>query len=32
MNVYGVTFRDKGRVYYFNGADLKISNNVTVIV
>lgn len=32
MNVYGVTFRDKGKVYYFNGQDLKLSNNVTVIV
>lgn len=32
MNVYGVTFRDKGKIYYFNGQDLKIPMNVTVIV
>lgn len=32
MNVYGVTFRDKGKIYYFNGHDLKIPMNVTVIV
>lgn len=32
MNVYGVVFRDKGKVYYFNGLDLKIPMNVTVIV
>ncbi len=32
MNIYGVTFRDKGKVYYFNGQDLKIPINVTVIV
>ncbi len=32
MNIYGVTYRDKGKVYYFNGHDLKIPMNVTVIV
>lgn len=32
MNVYGVVYRDKGRIYYFNGKNLKIPNNVTVIV
>lgn len=32
MNIYGVTFRDKGKVYYFDASNLKISNNVTVIV
>ena len=32
MNIYGVVFRDKGKVYYFNAHDLKINNNVCVIV
>ena len=32
MNIYGVVLREKGKVYYFNGHKLKISNNVTVIV
>lgn len=32
MNIYGITFRDKGKIYYFNGHDLKIPMNVTVIV
>lgn len=32
MNIYGVVLRDKGKIYYFNGGDLKISINVTVIV
>ena len=32
MNIYGVTFRDKGTIYYFNGHYLKIPINVTVIV
>lgn len=32
MNVFGVTFRDKGKVYYFNGQDLKLPIHVTVIV
>ncbi len=32
MNIYGVIFRDKGKIYYFNAQKLKISLNVTVIV
>lgn len=32
MNIYGVVLRDKGKVYYFNGQNLKIPVNVTVIV
>lgn len=32
MQIYGVVFKDKGRIYYFNGHDLNIPNNVTVIV
>ena len=28
MNIYGVKFSDKGKVYYFNAHDLKINNNV----
>lgn len=32
MNIYGVTFKDKGKIYYFNGHELKIPNRVTVIV
>lgn len=32
MNIYGVKFDDNGRMYYFNGHDLKINNNVCVIV
>jgi len=32
MNIYGVVLREKGKVYYFNGKDLKIPMNVTVIV
>lgn len=32
MNIYGVIFRDKGKVYYFNGHNLKIPINLTVIV
>ncbi len=32
MNIYEVTFKDKGKGYYFNGHDLKIPNKVTVIV
>lgn len=32
MNVYGVKFSDKGKIYYFNAHDLKINNNVCVIV
>lgn len=32
MNVYGVVYKDKGKIYYFNGKNLKIPNNVTVIV
>lgn len=32
MNIYGVVLREKGKVYYFNGHNLKIPNNTTVIV
>lgn len=32
MNIYGVKFSDKGKVYYFNAHDLNIYNNVCVIV
>ena len=32
MNIYGVVYKDKGKEYYFNGNDLRIPNNVTVIV
>ncbi len=32
MNIYGVKFSDKGKVYYFNAHNLKINNNVCVIV
>lgn len=32
MNVYGVILREKGKIYYFDGGNLKLSNNVTVIV
>ncbi|MBR1679721.1 MAG: stage 0 sporulation protein [Bacilli bacterium] len=32
MNIYGVVFKDHGKIYYFNGRDLSIPNKVTVIV
>ena len=32
MNIYGVNFKDRGKVYYFNGQNLKIPLRVTVIV
>ena len=32
MNIYGVKFSDKGKVYYFHSPHLKINNNVCVIV
>ncbi len=32
MNIYGVKFNDKGKIYYFNAHDLKLNNNVCVIV
>ncbi len=32
MNIYGVVFNDKGKVYYFNAHDLKLHKNVYVIV
>ena len=32
MNIYGVKFNDKGKVYYFNAHDLKLNHNVCVIV
>lgn len=32
MNIYGIVFRDKGKVYYFNGHEMSIPLKVTVIV
>ncbi len=32
MNIYGVKFSDKGKIYYFNAQNLKINPNVCVIV
>ena len=32
MNIYGVVYKDQGKIYYFDGNNLKIPNNVTVIV
>lgn len=32
MNIYGIEYQEKGKIYYFNGHDLKIPNKVTVIV
>lgn len=32
MNIYGVIFKDRGKVYYFNGQNLRIPLRVTVIV
>ena len=32
MNIYGVNFKDRGKVYYFNGQNLKIPLRVTVIL
>ena len=32
MNIYGVKFNDRGKVYYFNGHELVLNNNVYVIV
>lgn len=32
MNVYGVKFSDNGKMYYFNGNNLKLFKNVHVIV
>ena len=32
MNIYGVSFKDHGKVYYFNGQNLRIPLRVTVIV
>ncbi len=32
MNIYGVKFSDRGKVYYFNAHDLEIKNGVYVIV
>ena len=32
MNIYGVVFKDRGKIYYFNGHDLQIPNQITVIV
>ena len=32
MNIYGVVFRDRGKIYYFNGENKRIPNRVTVIV
>ena len=32
MNIYGVKFNDRGKIYYFNAHDLKIDNDIHVIV
>ena len=32
MNIYGVKFNDKGKIYYFNAHELNINLNVCVIV
>ena len=32
MSIYGVSFKEKGKVYYFDGHDLKISHLDNVIV
>lgn len=32
MNIYQVIFKENGKPYFFNGNELKIPNNVTVIV
>lgn len=32
MNVYGVKFNEKGKIYYFNAHDLDLNKNVCVIV
>ena len=32
MNIYGVKFNDRGKIYYFNGHDLSLENSVCVIV
>jgi cell fate regulator YaaT (PSP1 superfamily) len=32
MNIYGVKFTDNGKVYYFNGHNLKLNKNINVIV
>ncbi|MCI8394467.1 MAG: stage 0 sporulation protein [Bacilli bacterium] len=32
MNIYGVQLKERGKIYYFNGNQLKIALNVTVIV
>lgn len=31
-NIYGVVFKDNGKIYYFNGHELQCPKNVTVIV
>lgn len=31
-NIYGVSFRSNGKVYYFDGHDLDINNGISVIV
>ena len=32
MNIYGVKFSEKGKIYYFTASGLNINNNVCVIV
>ena len=32
MNIYGVVFRDRGKIYYFAGENKRIPNRVTVVV
>lgn len=31
-NIYGVTLKSEGKIYYFNGKDIEIENNTNVIV
>ena len=32
VDVVGVTFKDKGRIYYFSPRNLKLKKNITVVV
>lgn len=32
MNIYGISFKPNGKVYYFNGHDLELEKGVNVIV
>ena len=31
-NIYGITLKNEGKIYYFNGEDLEIENNTNVVV